>query len=76
MYSKVSFEFQVIIEMTIEKIVNFEFCPNIEFWILTPKPNVQYQCLDRKTSSEFINFKVSLFTLKRILCALKFNCCL
>ena len=28
---KVSFEFQFIIEMTIEKIVNFQFCPNIEF---------------------------------------------
>ena len=28
---KVSFEFQFIIKLTIEKIVNFEFCPNIEF---------------------------------------------
>lgn len=32
---KVSFDFQFKTEIKIEKIVNFGFCLNIEFWILT-----------------------------------------
>ena len=53
---KVSFDFQFKIEIKNEKFVNFDFCLNIEFWILTPKPNIQYQFLDWETSFEFINF--------------------
>ena len=30
---KASFDFQFKIEMKIEKIVTFDFCRNIEFWI-------------------------------------------
>ena len=36
---KVSFDFQFKIEIKTEKIVNFDFCLNIEFSILTRKSN-------------------------------------
>ena len=49
---EVSFDFQFKIEMKIEKNVNFDFCLDIEFWILTPKPNVRLQFLDWKTNFE------------------------
>ena len=43
---KVSFDFQFKIEMKIEKVVNFYFLPNIEFWILLLKHNAWLQFLD------------------------------
>ena len=39
---KVSFDFQFKIEIKNKKFVNFDFCLNIEFCILTPKTNIQY----------------------------------
>ena len=39
---KVSFDFQFKIEIKNKKFVNFDFCLNIEFCILTPKTNMQY----------------------------------
>ena len=53
---KVSFDFLFKIKMKIEKIVNFDFCLNIEFWILTKKSNFWYQFLDRQTKFEIIYF--------------------
>ena len=43
---ELSFDFQFKIEMKIEKIVNFDFVPNIEFWISLPKYNAWLQILD------------------------------
>ena len=37
---KVSFGFQFKMKMKIEKIVHFNFCPNIDFRFLTSKRNV------------------------------------
>lgn len=53
---KVPFDFQFKSKMKIEKIANFGFCPNIDFRILKPKPNVRYQFLDWKTNFKIINF--------------------
>ena len=63
---KVFFDFQFKIEIKIEKTLNFDFCPNIECWILTPKPNVRLQFLDWKTNFEITNFYF-LFIFKWIL---------
>ena len=42
--------------MKSEKIVNFDFCVNIEFSILTMKSNFGYEFLGWKTNFEMINF--------------------
>ena len=61
---EVSFDFQVKIEIKIDKNVNFDFCLNIEFLILTPKPNVRLQYLDWKANFEITYFYFSFFILK------------
>ena len=52
----VSLHFHFKIEMKIEKIVNFGFCTKIEFRILTPKPNVPYNCLIGKQTFKLLIF--------------------
>ena len=42
--------------MEIEKIANFDFCPNIEYWIFTLKRNFRLKLLDWKTDFEITNF--------------------
>ena len=64
---EVSFHFQFKIEIKIDKNVNFDFCLNIEFWILTLKPNVRLQYLDWKANFEITYFYFSFFILKWIL---------
>ena len=63
---KVSFDFQFKIEIKIDKNVNFDFFVNIEFWILTPKPNVRLQFLDWKANFEITYFYFSFFILRWI----------
>ena len=61
---EVSFHFQFKIEIKIDKNVNFDFCLNIEFWILTLKPNVRLQYLDWKANFEITYFYFSFFYFK------------
>ena len=49
---ELSFDFQFKIEIKIDKNVNFDFCLNIEFGILTPKPNIALQFVGWKANSE------------------------
>ena len=45
---KVSFDFQFKYKVNIEKIEHFDFCLNIEYWILRLVRNFAYQILDLK----------------------------
>ena len=59
---KVFFDVQFKIERKIEKIVNSNFYPNMEFWFLAPKSNLPF--IDCNTNFEVINLKFSLFISK------------